>query len=94
MNFKHKKNIYREALEVQNAVNLSGVVRAFARITEALWDEAKANGLGTEFVNQHPVSRLFADKIMDLARAREFSEFSKAFEECERLAKKYEEHES
>lgn len=91
--FVHKANIYKEALEVQDAVNLSGVVRSFARITEALWDEAKANGLGTEFVNQHPVSRLYADKIVDLAGVREFAEFSKAYEECERLSKEYEERE-
>lgn len=56
-----------EALEVQTAVNLSGVVHSFARATEVLWSEARRLGEGTNWVNEHPISRLFVDKLVSLA---------------------------
>lgn len=55
------------ALDVQNAVNLSGVVRSFAEATQAVWDEAHKNGKGTEWVNTHPIVLLFVDKLADLS---------------------------
>lgn len=75
------------AIEVQDACNLSGVVRSFAQITETLWDEARKQGHGTDWVNQHPVSKLFADKISSLARVQEnLSAYLQAFDECRTLA--------
>lgn len=56
------------ALQVQDACNLSGVARDFSIIlSEVLWPEATSLGLGTEWVNTHPISRLFTDKMQDLA---------------------------
>ena len=75
------------ALVVQDACNLSGVAHGFSRVlTEALWPEANRLGLGTEYVNQHPVSQLFADKLADLARVRDMQSFSKAYDDCKALA--------
>jgi hypothetical protein len=75
------------ALDVQDACNLSGVVRSFAQVTEDLWVEARRQGFATDWVNQHPVSKLFADKIADLARVRDFVEYSRAHDACSRIAK-------
>jgi hypothetical protein len=69
---------YREALDCQDACNLSGVVRSFARHTEALWAEADAFGQGTEYVNTHPVTLWFLDKLNDLARRPDVSRMIRA----------------
>lgn len=60
---------YKMAMDSQNACNLSGIVKAFAQVTEELWKEAHHYKLGTDFVNQHPISRLFAEQIAHLAGA-------------------------
>jgi hypothetical protein len=76
----------KTALDVQDACNLSGVVSTFQRIlTEVLWPEARANGHGTDWVNQHPISVLFADKIMSLSR-HEAAEVLRSWDICETLA--------
>lgn len=54
------------ALQVQDAVNLSGVVHSFAEATSALWDEAHRQGKGTSFVNRHPIATLFLAKLAEL----------------------------
>jgi len=58
------------ALAVQNAVNLSGIVHSFSGIMEALWEDAREHGKGTEYVNTHPVVTVFLEKLMDLNRYR------------------------
>jgi len=65
---------YQNALDVQGAVNLSGVVRSFALVTERIWNEARAEGGGTEFVNKHPISRLYAEQINFLASGMDYSD--------------------
>jgi len=89
------KKDYENAITVQDACNLSGVVNSFnevlARIWEEarsrIWEEARSVGKGTTDVNQHPISKLYADKIADLARVRDFDSFSAAYEECKRRSK-------
>ena len=54
-----------DALSSQNACNLSGVVHAFARACEALWDQPECSG--TDWVNGHPISVLFAAQISYLS---------------------------
>jgi hypothetical protein len=77
----------RQALLVQDACNLSGVVHSFSEIlTSVLWPEARQTGKGTDFVNQHPISKLFADKIADLARVRNIEDYSTAYQECKEIA--------
>ncbi len=74
------------AVLCQDACNLSGVVHDFSRIlSDVLWPMAREQEKGTDWVNQHPISKLFADKIVDLARVREFDEYSKAYEECKKI---------
>lgn len=53
-----------EALLVQDACNLSGVVHAFARAMSDLLSQP--NCKGTDWANTHPVAILYADKIAHL----------------------------
>jgi len=62
-------NIYKTALEVQDASNLSGVVYQFARDMKVICEEVRRNGGGTDTVNHHPVCRLYAEQIAWLAGA-------------------------
>lgn len=57
----------REAIEVQMAVNLSGVVHSFSRSITRLRELYPHEG--TYFFNTHPVAVMWADKIKDLTRA-------------------------
>lgn len=77
----------QEALDVQNACNLSGVVKAFDRATATLWEIAhRTPHLGTDWVNKHPISVLFSSKIESLTGSGEVNKFSKSYDECVRLA--------
>ncbi len=62
-------SIYQNALDVQSASNLPGVVLQFARDMAKVNEEARANGGGTELVNKHPVCRLYAEQIAWLTGA-------------------------
>ena len=54
------------ALQVQDAVNLSGVVRSFSEATSAVWEEAHRTNKGTGWVNTHPIATLFLFKLREL----------------------------
>ena len=78
---------YQDAIQIQDACNLSGVIHSFSEVLSKLWEEARRGGQGTYFVNQHPISQLYADKITDLARVRDISSYMVAYRECESKAK-------
>jgi DTW domain-containing protein YfiP len=72
------------AIDVQDAVNLSGVLASFHHVViDALWPEARRLNKGTEWVNQHPICTLFLDKLADLNRR---GDFSSAYTEVKLLA--------
>lgn len=52
----------QEAIDVQNACNLSGVAHRFARVMSDLC----ALGLDTDARNRHPIAILWSDKIAHL----------------------------
>lgn len=58
---------YQNALSSQSACNLSGIVHSFSEILPKIWDEAREKGEGTDWVNNHPISVLFAEQITHLA---------------------------
>ena len=78
----------KQALEVQNACNISGVVHSFSHIlSDTLWPAAREGNRGSDWVNQHPISKLFAEKIADLSRVDYGSlAFSDAMDACEAIA--------
>lgn len=74
------------AVNVQDACNLSGVVRSFAQVTEVLWHEARRLNQGTDWVNTHPITILFADKVASLAGIGEGVSVFRAYDACIELA--------
>jgi hypothetical protein len=65
--------VARTALDVQGAVNLSGVLHSLDQIvTNVLWPEARRLDKGTEFVNSHPIITLFLHKLVSLNGAECF----------------------
>lgn len=81
------------ALDVQNAVNLSGVLHSLDEIVrDVLWSEARKQGRGTEYVNTHPIVTLFLHKLTSLNGCECFcseciASYSRANAEVEKLAK-------
>lgn len=78
---------YRLALDVQNAVNVSGIVQSFVSLIARVWEESHARVKaghygGTQFVNTHPITVLFVDKLSTLARTEEMGTFSRAYNIC------------
>ena len=62
------KDAARNALAVQDACNLSGVLYTFVDAVSAIRDHGTALGEGTEYINAHPIVTLFLDKLADLNR--------------------------
>jgi len=56
-----------QAVQVQNACNLSGVLTSAAAAANSLRDCGSPRGLSTLEISHHPVMMLFASKIADLA---------------------------
>lgn len=58
---------WQDALDIQNASNLSGLVHSLPAVVDAVWQEAYEQKEGTEDVNTHPVLTLWLDKLCTLA---------------------------
>ena len=54
---------YEDAMAVQSACNLSGVVYSFARVMDKICEDTDS---GTKERNTHPICRLYAEQIMHL----------------------------
>jgi hypothetical protein len=76
----------RLALEVQDASNLSGVVKAFDLVINCLNEQARMRNEGTDWKNRHPVAVLFASKIASLTGSDSTRNFRVAYDECSKLA--------
>lgn len=59
--------LYRDALFVQNASNLSGVVHSLSDAVSFLHKQPECTG--TDWVNRHPVVVLFVNKLADMSGA-------------------------
>ena len=64
------KKDYQRALDVQNACNASGVIHSLAEAVDKVWEDARANGQGTDYVNTHPIVRMYVEKLYDLCRVQ------------------------
>lgn len=75
----------QEALQCQNACNLSGVVHSMSRWMTEIRQEQP---MGTDDLNRHPVVVLFADKIAQLAGVQNIGSdgYMKAHDGCTALA--------
>jgi hypothetical protein len=74
------------AIDIQDACNLSGVLRTFdSVVSDVIWPEARRLGQGTDYVNRHPIVRVFLAKLADL-NGLEYSWSAEAFTEVESIA--------
>lgn len=53
----------QEALDVQNACNIAGVARSFAKAVSDLTEHTS----GTDEWNRHPITRAWVSKMADMA---------------------------
>ena len=60
---------YKMALLSQGACNLSGLAHSLAEAVELIWEEATEQGQGTDYVNSHPIVRLYVEQMSFLCRA-------------------------
>lgn len=66
------EELIKEALDIQNASNLSGVVHTFSRaITDLREILSKEGKFSTEAMNGHPVSILYSSKIASLTMSED-----------------------
>jgi len=73
-------NDYKSAIDVQSACNLGAIVHSFSRAMERIQEDAREEGKGTDWINNHPISRLYAEQIVHLTRN---SSYSRAYDMCE-----------
>lgn len=82
------KEMAEAALQVQDACNLSGVVKSFATVVSQVRYrlEHEGNG-GTDAINNHPVCVMWSSKIGSLTSSESTRAFREAYEwACERKA--------
>lgn len=82
-------NVYQNALDCQSACNVSGVIRSLARDTETIWDEARAAGQSTDYVNRHPAIILTLHQLLFLSTGKglDTNDCLAAWNTCEERAK-------
>lgn len=77
------KELAKEAVEVQDALNLSGVIHAFSRaITELRENLSAAGSVSTDDINHHPICILWSSKIASLTDSEGDGKFSWAYNWC------------
>lgn len=84
------KELAQQALDVQDAANLSGVVISWTLAVQELRQRLSLDKLpcGTDDINRHPISMLWADKCASLTGSQyaAFDEMSNAYETVKKLA--------
>ena len=78
------KSLYEMALFSQGACNLSGLAYSLAEAMELIWLEAREQGQGTDYVNNHPIVRLYMEQMSFLCQA----DYSKSYKTCVEKSKK------
>ena len=79
-------NDYRNAIDACSGCNVSGLVRVMSEVMNRLWATDRKYGVGTYFVNHHPIIQLYAYQIAYLSHGREpieWSGFSDAYKFCQ-----------
>ncbi len=78
------QQLAREALGIQDACNLSGLVYAWARSMRRLCELCP--DLGTDERNTHPINVLWSDKCASLTGSQYGENFTEKYNECEKMA--------
>ena len=74
------RELYRDAILVQDACNLSGVVHAFSRAMTKLRELYPAKS--TEWYNTHPIAVMYSSKIASLTGSEDEPTLTRAYAEC------------
>ena len=77
------EDLAREALYTQSACNVSGLVHSLDSAVSRLWEQAHAEGRGTDWVNRHPVVVLYATQIAHLSGSGSTENWDAAVRSCE-----------
>jgi hypothetical protein len=78
----------QDALDCQDACNLSGVVFSFAEAMHAICDAQQLIGESTKWKNTHPIVTLFLSKLSDLNGCGWMeADYYKAHEKVKHIAK-------
>jgi hypothetical protein len=77
-----------DALAVQDACNLSGVVHGFARAMEAVVDDCRSKKQGSDEYKEHPIVIMFMDKLVSMTRwnGALTNGFINAYDDCKKMA--------
>jgi hypothetical protein len=77
-----------DAIAVQEACNLSGVVLGWALVMQVINEIAHRKGYGTEWKNRHPINCLFANKVADLTgmSSGDLDRYREMYKACQQLA--------
>lgn len=82
LDIKLQRLMYQSALNSQNACNASGLVKELAIHVDTIWAEAKELGFGTDWVNTHPVMRLYMEQLVHLCPTGDPQSYAKASAFC------------
>ncbi len=78
---------HKNALEVQDACNFSGVLLSFARDMEHVREHMRQEGsYGSLAFATHPVAILYMDKLADLQRRPDLDVLSRAYDDCKSVS--------
>jgi len=78
------KEMAKDALRVQDACNLRGVLGSFHEASLALGRLPECQG--TDWVNTHPIMVLYSDKVAELTGGGSARFVREAFDACRELA--------
>ena len=81
-------NIYKVAMDIQDACNLSGVIGMWERLRDDIWTDVREHGGGTREFNNHPVNVMFASKVSAMTGAEITQHFGIAYDAC--MTRQYE----
>ncbi len=73
------KQLYKNALNVQDACNLSGIVHSFSRDLSRLRELNP--GMGTDEINRHAICVLYSNKIASLTGDNFYEAYREALSE-------------
>lgn len=83
------KELAKEALDVQDACNLSAVVHTFSKVVTELRELMRDVGtFSTDNFNRHPIIIMYSSKIASLCGSENATEFSSAYAWVEDMAGK------
>ncbi len=66
-NKRLKPQDYALALSAEGLNNASAIIHRLSWVLDGIWEEAIAGGEGTSWVNQHPIIRLYAQRLLELS---------------------------